>query len=124
MEVIGRYAAMFIMPVLMVGMMITGYLGAMHAPEPRDMPVAVTGDATVAQAFTRGLEENNPGAVDVEMVADEQTARDMVFDREVTAAISLSGSTATLYTASGAGAQLGSTITSLVARRCSPWIWS
>lgn len=114
-EVIGRYAAMFIMPVLMVGMMITGYLGAMHAPEPRDMPVAVTGDATVAQAFTRGLEENNPGAVDVEMVADEQTARDMVFDREVTAAISLSGSTATLYTASGAGAQLGSTITSLVA---------
>lgn len=112
-EVIGRYAAMFIMPVLMVCMIITGYLGAMHAPEPRDMPV--TGDATVAQAFTRGLEENNPGAVDVEMVADEQTARDMVFDREVTAAISLSGSTATLYTASGAGAQLGSTITSLVA---------
>ncbi|QGU08452.1 ABC-2 family transporter protein [Corynebacterium occultum] len=114
-EKIGRYVAMFLMPVLMVGMMITGYLGAMHSPSPNDMPIAVTGNTTVTQAFTQNLVANNPGAVDVEVAADEQTARNMVFDREVTAAVSLSGSTATLYTASGAGAQLGSTVTGLVA---------
>ena len=33
-EKIGRYVGMLIFPFLMVSMMVTGYLGAMHAPTP------------------------------------------------------------------------------------------
>ena len=50
-EHIGRYVAIFVMPFLMVGMMITGYLYAMHAPAPQDMPIAVQESHEDALAF-------------------------------------------------------------------------
>lgn len=113
-ELIGRYAAMFIMPILMVGMMITGYLVAMHSPSPNDMPIAVAGSTSQTMEFANALKSADPGAVDISVVAGADEARRMVIDREVAGAVYVDGDTATLYTASGAGASQSSVVTALV----------
>lgn len=116
-EKIGRYAAMFIMPILMVGMMITGYLTAMSSPTPNDMPIVVTGATSQTAEFIDALESADPNAVDVNRVDDLDAARERVLDREASGAVHLDGTTATLYTAGGAGASQKSVVQSLVAPR-------
>ncbi|MGV9744537.1 ABC transporter permease [Rhodococcus zopfii] len=115
-EHIGRYVAMIVLPFLMVGMMITGYLYAMHSPSPNDMPIAVAGPAQQAHDFARSLADADPGAVDVRVVGSDDEARDLVLAREVSGAVSLSeAGTATVYTAGAAGASQSSMVTGLLA---------
>lgn len=114
-EKIGRYAAMFIMPILMVGMMITGYLAAMSSPTPNDMPIVVTGATSQTVPFAEALEATDPDAVDVRVVDDVEVARQMVLDREASGAVHLNGTAATLFTAGGAGASQGSVVQGLLA---------
>ncbi|WP_200955942.1 hypothetical protein [Oerskovia sp. Root918] len=114
-ETIGRYVAMFFMPLVMVSMMISGYLGTMHAPAPHDMPVAVSGSAPRAQAFADALEAADPDAVDVLLVGSDEEARGLVLDREVSGAVHVADGAATVYTASSAGASQSSTVTGMLA---------
>ncbi|KJF20347.1 ABC transporter permease [Rhodococcus sp. AD45-ID] len=117
-EQIGRYVAMILLPFLMVGMMITGYLAAMHAPSPNNMPIAVAGPIQQADQFAAALEASDPSAVDVRVVSSEDEARQLLLGREVSGVVSLpatGGDTATVYTASAAGAAQVSTVTGLVA---------
>lgn len=115
-EHIGRYVAIFVMPLLMVGMMITGYLYAMHAPAPHNMPIAVAGASQQAYDFARGLEDAQPEAVDVRVVGTDEQARDLVLSREVAGAVSLTPEgTATVYTAGAAGASQSTVVTGLLA---------
>ncbi|WP_051714777.1 hypothetical protein [Nocardia rhamnosiphila] len=111
-EKIGRIVGMFVFPFLLVSMMITGYLAAMHAPAPNDMPVAVAGPG--AAEFAIALEADQGAAVDIRVAAGAAEARALVLDREVTAAIALpeqpGEATAAVYTASAAGASQASTI--------------
>lgn len=113
-ELIGRTVAIFIMPLIFVGMMITGYLGTMHSPTPKDMPVVVAGSESKAANLQYALNGSEPDALDVDTAADAHTARQMVYDREASAAVVVKGKKATLYTASGAGMQQSTTITDLV----------
>lgn len=112
-EAIGRVAAIFIMPLLMVGMMITGYLGTMHSPTPHNMPIVVTGSS--AASFADALRAADADAVDLTVVADAGEARQMVIDREASGAVRVDGSSATLYTASAAGASQSSVVAGIVA---------
>ncbi|MGN0099726.1 MAG: ABC transporter permease [Dietzia sp.] len=114
-EKIGRYVAMFVMPVLMVGMMITGYLAAMSSPTPNDMPIVVSGASSETVPFADALEAADPDAVDVRVVDSAEAARELVLDREASGAVHLDGDAATLYTAGGAGASQSSVVQSLVA---------
>lgn len=114
-EKIGRYVAMFLMPLLMVSMLVGGYLAAMHAPTPHDMPIAVAGSAQQAQQFTDALESSDPDAVEVRMVESEQEARQLILDREASGAVSLTEGKATVYTAGAAGASQSSSVTALLA---------
>ncbi|GAA3199860.1 hypothetical protein GCM10020255_103900 [Rhodococcus baikonurensis] len=116
-EQIGRYVAMILLPFLMVGMMITGYLIAMHAPAPNNMPVAVAGQTQQAEQFAAALEASDPSAVDVRIVATDEEARQLLLDREVSGVVSLHATdpNATVYTASAAGAAQVSTVTGLLA---------
>ncbi|WP_280463300.1 ABC transporter permease [Nocardia carnea] len=110
-EKIGRIVGMFIFPFLMVGMMITGYLAAMHAPAPNNMPVAVAGPG--ATEFAAALETDQGDAVNVRIAGNDAEARELVFGREVTGAVSLPAGpdgTATVYTAGAAGASQSSSI--------------
>ena len=114
-EKIGRYVAMFVMPILMVGMMITGYLAAMSSPTPNDMPIVVSGTTSETAPFADALEAADPGAVDVRVVDDPEAAQEMVLDQEASGAVHLEGPAATLYTAGGAGASQASVVQGLVA---------
>ncbi|MBM6590240.1 ABC transporter permease [Brevibacterium sp. RIT 803] len=113
-ELIGRTAAIFIMPLILVGMMITGYLGTMHSPSANDMPVVVAGSDSKAADMKFALDGSEPDALDVDTVDDAHTAREMVYDREASAAVVIKGDKATLYTAGGAGVQQQTTVTGLV----------
>ncbi|GGD70551.1 ABC transporter permease [Microbacterium murale] len=113
-EMIGRTAAVFIMPLIIVGMMITGYLATMHSPTPNDMPIAVVGSASAADSFADALTASDEDAVEVEVIDTAMEARQLVIDREAVAAVVIDGDTATLYTATAAGASQVSTVTSLV----------
>ncbi|NLU84260.1 ABC transporter permease [Rhodococcus sp. HNM0569] len=113
-EQIGRYVFAFLFPFLMVVMMVSGYLGSMHAPSPHDMPIAVAG--STAQDVASALESADASAVDVRVVADDAEARQLVEDREVAGAVSVSadGASASVYTAGAAGASQGQSVATLV----------
>ncbi|NMD96251.1 ABC transporter permease [Rhodococcus sp. BL-253-APC-6A1W] len=115
-EHIGRYVAMILLPFVMVSMMITGYLAAMHSPAPNNMPIAVAGPAQQAEQFARALEDADPDAVDVRVVSGADAARDLVLAREVSGAVALAeNGTATVYTAGAAGASQSSMVSGLLA---------
>ncbi|MGN0065369.1 MAG: ABC transporter permease [Nocardioides sp.] len=108
----GRLAALFVMPFLMVTMMYATYMGTMHDPQPRDLPVAVAGPG--AGDVATQLEASTDGALDVRVVeADE--ARELVTDREVAGAVVLGeNQSATVLTASAAGVSQSSLVSTKV----------
>ncbi|WP_244970726.1 ABC transporter permease [Gordonia jinghuaiqii] len=116
---IGRYGFAFVFPFLMVVMMITGYLGSMHDPQPNDMPIAVAGSTPDAERFAATLENAGADAVDIRVVDSAETARQMVVDREASGAVVLptavDDTSATVYTAGSAGASQATAVTGLVA---------
>lgn len=114
-ESIVRTAMIFIMPLIFVGMMITSYLGTMHSPTPRDMPVVVAGAQQDSGAVATALREAHPDALDVETVDNAHEARSRVLDRKASAAVVTDdGAHATLYTADAAGPQQVTVVTGLV----------
>ncbi|CRK49923.1 conserved membrane hypothetical protein [Rhodococcus sp. RD6.2] len=115
-EKIARYVGMLIFPFLMVSMMVTGYLGAMHAPTPHDLPVAVVGASQAdATRLADALEASNRPALDVRVADSAGQARALVTDREVVGAVVFSGSgEATVLTAGAAGASQASTVNQLL----------
>lgn len=113
-ETIGRYVAMFAMPLIMVGMMITGYLGTMHAPTPNNMPIAIVGTSAQANQFIGALVASNPDAVAIRMVGSADDARQLVIDREVSGAVDITDGTATIYTASAAGSSQASVVKAML----------
>lgn len=114
-ETVGRYVAMFAMPLVMVSMMISGYLGTMHAPTPHDMPIVVSGTAPEARQLVDSLESALADAVEVRVVDSDDEARRLVLDRDVPGAVHVVDGRATVYTASSAGASQSSTVTGMLA---------
>lgn len=115
---IGRYVALFAMPFLMVTMMYATYVGTMHDPAPRDMPVAVVGAGAPARALADGIEKAAGGALDVRTVATGDAAVDLLKDREISGALlpPAQGATeAVVYTAGAAGASQAGTVQQLLA---------
>ena len=114
-ETIGRYVAMFAMPLIMVGMMMLGYLGTMHAPAPNNMPIAVVGTSAQSNQFIGALVASNPEAVAIRMVDSPEDARQLVIDREVSGAVTIGDGTATVFTASAAGSSQASVVKTMLA---------
>ncbi|WP_207797152.1 ABC transporter permease [Arthrobacter glacialis] len=114
-ETIGRYVAMFMMPLIMVGMMVTGYLGTMHAPSPNNMPIAVIGSSAQADQFVGALVASNPDAVNVRNVDSAASARQLVIDRDVSGAVYIADGSATVFTASAAGSSQASVVKAMLA---------
>lgn len=111
-ETIGRYVAMFAMPLIMVGMMITGYLGTMAAPTANHMPIAVVGPQ--AQPFANAISDAEGTAVNMSVLDTAAEARERVIDREISGAVVLDGTAATIYTASAAGSSQSTQVIALV----------
>ncbi|WP_297005006.1 ABC transporter permease [uncultured Corynebacterium sp.] len=122
-EKIGRYVAIFVFPLIMVGMMVWGYLYAMHAPAAHNMPVSVStsSDSTdarqAADSFAAALdkvEDNGRHAFSVTTGQDAADARRSVVDNDSVAAVVLGDDGATLYTAGAAGLSQGQSVQKLV----------
>lgn len=103
-----KYVFMVVFPFVLVMMLVGIYAGSMHAPTPRDLPVAVTGNAAQAQTLADSLNATEGSPVEVRVVATADEARQLVHDREIAGALALpaagSGDDAVLYSAQAAGA--------------------
>lgn len=107
-----RYVFLFIMPFVMVSMMFASYVGTMHNPHPRNMPVAVVGTGAAAQAAVDLLDAAD-GAVDARLVATEAEALDLLGARDIAGALMVpadGGDEATVFVATAAGASQSATV--------------
>ena len=97
---------------------ITSYVGALHHPEPRDVPFGVVAPQRVS-AQVVGQLDRLPGApLDPRAVADEATARNQILNRDIDGALIVdpAGRTDTLLVASGGGTVLSSALETILTR--------
>lgn len=78
---------------------------------PHALPFAVAGPEPAAEALVQSFERTQPGAFAVTRLADDAAARNAVTDRKAYGALSLSGTGATLYTASAASPAVAQMLT-------------
>ncbi|UMG91103.1 ABC transporter permease [Nocardioides sp. TF02-7] len=98
--------ALFVMPFLIVTMMYATYMGTMHDPQPRDLPVAVVGEGPEVDRFAGALEAESDGALEVRRLDDRGEVEELIREQEIAGAIEIptQGATATVYHAMAGGA--------------------
>ncbi|HLL33816.1 MAG TPA: DUF3533 domain-containing protein, partial [Streptomyces sp.] len=91
---------------------IASYVGALHNPEPKDVPFGVVASQPVARQTVTRLERLPGSPLDPRAVADEATARKQIMDRDIDGALVLNpaGTTDTLLVASGGGTVLATAL--------------
>jgi hypothetical protein len=70
---------------LAIGMAFA-YLGAFHAPDPHNLPVAVVGSGPQTSVFAQTLNDKGDGKVSVRTVADAAQAKKLIIDQKIIAA--------------------------------------
>ncbi|MFE0929090.1 DUF3533 domain-containing protein [Streptomyces mutabilis] len=95
---------------------IASYVGALHDPKPRDVPFGVVAPAAAAGQTVDRLERLPGSPLDPRKVADEESARRQITDREIDGALIVNpdGTRDTLLVASGGGTVLATTLEGLV----------
>ncbi len=109
----GRLIALIVMPFLMVTMMYATYMGTMHDPKPRDLPVAVVGQGAAAEAFADELAADHEDTLEVRVLDDAASAEELIAEQEIAGAIELpaAGSTAaTIHVAMATGGSQASVV--------------
>jgi hypothetical protein len=96
---------------------IASYVGALHDPKPKDVPFGVVAPPAAAERTVSGLERLPGSPLDPRAVADAESARKQIENREIDGALVVapSGRTDTLLVASGGGTALATTLERLVA---------
>ncbi|MEU3509646.1 ABC transporter permease [Streptomyces longwoodensis] len=99
---------------LIIGsLFVSVFLAAFHAPEPHDLPVAVTGSGAQTERVADGLEHGLPGGFEVKGYPDEDSAGEAVKEREVYAAYVIGdGASVKLLYAGANGPTVTATISS------------
>jgi hypothetical protein len=114
-----RRSALLVVGVLLLQLgFVLSYVGAFHAPTPREIPVAVVAPAGApagtAQQVADRLNALDGDPVDVRVAASEDAARSLLADREVDGVLLLgTGSEDTLLVAGAEGGALSTALTSL-----------
>jgi hypothetical protein len=117
-----RRAAVLVIGVLLLQLgFVLSYVGAFHAPTPRDVPLAVvapagappgTADQVVAQ-----LEGSAGGPLDVRVADTEDDGRQLLADRDVDGVLLLgTGTEDTLLVSSAEGGAVSSALTEVLTR--------
>ncbi|MFI6563140.1 DUF3533 domain-containing protein [Streptomyces sp. NPDC050534] len=91
---------------------IASYVGALHNPEPKDVPFGVVAPGAAAQQAVTRLEQLPGSPLDPRVVADEATARKQILNRDIDGALLINPArtTDTLLVASGGGTVLANTL--------------
>ncbi|WP_211659248.1 ABC transporter permease [Phytoactinopolyspora halophila] len=74
---------------LLVGFLVTIFAWPVSETQPRDLPLAVVGPPEAVQQFSSETGAAMPGAFDVTAVPDDESARELIRDREVYGAVVL-----------------------------------
>lgn len=82
--------------------MTLAYLGAFHQPTPHELPVAVVGTSAEVKVFAQTLSDGADGQLSVRTVASDAVARQLITDREITAAYEPTATSASLLVSSAA----------------------
>ncbi|MEU9556604.1 DUF3533 domain-containing protein [Streptomyces fumanus] len=95
---------------------IASYVGALHDPEPRDVPFGVVAPGAAAGRTVARLDGLPGTPLDPRAVRDEAGARKKIMDREIDGALVVDprGTRDTLLVASGGGTALATTLKGLV----------
>jgi hypothetical protein len=95
---------------------IASYVGALHDPEPRDVPFGVAAPGAAAGRTVARLAGLPGTPLDPRVVRDEADARKKIMDREIDGALVVDprGTRDTLLVASGGGTALVTTLEGLV----------
>ena len=86
---------------LSVGMALA-YLGAFHAPTPRDLQVGVVGSGAATSVAAQTITDRSDGALVAHVVTSDTAARAAVRDRTLAAVLAPDGTSATLYLSTAA----------------------
>ncbi|GHG23204.1 ABC-2 transporter permease [Streptomyces zaomyceticus] len=112
-------AALLVLGVLALQLLfITSYVGALHHPEPRDVPFGVVAPPRVSASLVEQLDRLPGDPLDPRTVPDEATARDQILNRDIDGALIVdpTGRTDTLLVASGGGTVLSSALETILTR--------
>ncbi|WP_234367367.1 MULTISPECIES: ABC transporter permease [Streptomyces] len=95
---------------------IASYVGALHHPEPRNVPFAVVAPQPAATQAVARLEQLPGTPLAPRTVADEATARGQILNRDIDGALLVDprGTTDTLLVATGGGTALATSLKNLV----------
>jgi hypothetical protein len=115
-----RRAALLVVGVLLLQLgFVLSYVGAFHAPTPRNIPLAVVvpagAPAGTADSVTEQLEGLAGDPLHVRVAASEDDARQLLADREVDGALVLgAGTSDTLLVAGAEGGAVSSALTEVL----------
>lgn len=84
------YFRLFRVPLLTTTAVVGMFLIAMHAPSPEGVKIAVVGDAAQLEPLVTGLQSGLGDTFELAVIADADTARQEVQERDIAAAIVLS----------------------------------
>lgn len=110
-------SALLVIAVLALGVgFILSYVGALHEPDAKNLPVDVVAPAEIQGPVLSGFNALPGRPLNPSLVADARTARARVADRSTMGGlvVTANSTTDTLYVASAAGPSLSSAITRIV----------
>lgn len=99
-----RKAVVVVVAATLLGMLFAGsFIGALHRPDPHDIPVAVVAPAGAASTMRAALDERSPGALELIGYDSEQSARQALLEQDVDGAFIAEPSGNRLLVAGAAG---------------------
>ncbi|KQS07423.1 hypothetical protein ASG04_14930 [Curtobacterium sp. Leaf183] len=96
------FATHILVPLFLAGGMGLAYLGAFHAPAPKDLPVGIVGQGATTQVFAQTVTDQSDGALVAHVVPDAASAERQVRDRDLAAVYAPTSTSATLYVSTAA----------------------
>ncbi|WP_146244846.1 hypothetical protein [Curtobacterium sp. MCBD17_028] len=96
------FASHILVPLFLAAGMGLAYLGAFHAPTPKDLPVGVVGTGAATQVFAQTVTDRSDGALVAHVVQDPAHARAAIRDRDLAAVYAPGSTSATLYVSTAA----------------------
>ncbi|MBT2503710.1 hypothetical protein [Curtobacterium sp. ISL-83] len=96
------FATHILVPLFLAAGMGLAYLGAFHAPMPKDLPVGIVGQGPAAQVFAQTVTDQSKGALVAHVVASPAQAEQRVRDRDLAAVYAPGTTGATLYVSTAA----------------------
>ncbi|MFD4030959.1 DUF3533 domain-containing protein [Streptomyces sp. NPDC058637] len=112
-------AALLVIGVLGLQLLfIASYVGALHRPDPTDVPFGVVAPRQVSAQLVTQLGELPGGPLDTRAVDGAAEAREQIMDRDLDGALIVSpeGTTDTLLVASGGGTALANSLTRIITK--------